>query len=145
MSDRGREPGASTAAAGDADLRRSVLKSELPLGGVLTGLGLVEAGTALADVAAVAAVVCLATAGAFSVTEHDLVPGLFPEVVALVSLCAVAGLVVGFVVFLPAPTSLVLSAALVGFGVGIVGYRTVFGLLRPLPSWRLERARSQRD
>jgi hypothetical protein len=145
MTDRLREPGESETEASDAELRKSVLKAELPLGAVLIGLGAVEAGSALADVAAVAAMVCLATAAAFYVTEHDLVPGLFPEVVAIVSLLAVAGVVAGAVAFFPAPMPLVLSAALVGFGVGMVGYRTVFGLLRPLPPWRLERARSQRD
>ncbi|MBX0322798.1 hypothetical protein EGH21_07115 [Halomicroarcula sp. F13] len=124
------------------DESRAVLKNDL-----LVGLAVLAVAFFSDGVAAVTAVpaVTVAMAGllavALYVVEHDAVPGLFPEVVALASLVLLVSVAAGMAVLLPHPVAVVATAALVGFGVGLVGYRTVYGLLRPVPQYRLDRQR----
>ncbi|MFC7027019.1 hypothetical protein ACFQJ5_04650 [Halomicroarcula sp. GCM10025324] len=76
--------------------------------------------------------------------EHgfvDRLPGSgFGRTVALVVVGGAAILAGGFV-FGPDPVTSVLLAALAGLGAGILCYRTYFGVVRPVPAARLERAR----
>jgi hypothetical protein len=73
--------------------------------------------------------------------EHDLVRGLFPEVVTMATFVVAFLAGVGFIFLLSAPVDTVAAAALTGGGVGYGLYRTVFGVVRPVPSYRLERER----
>jgi hypothetical protein len=72
------------------------------------------------------------------VAEHGLVPGVYPEVTALVAFVALGGVAAGAVFLLPVPTRTVVAAIVVGAGVGLVGYRLVFGFVRPVPASRLQ-------
>ena len=60
---------------------------------------------------------------------------------SLVGFCALVGVTVS-VTALGAPVAAGLKFALfVGFGLGLLGYRFLYGIVRPIPEWRLTNAR----
>jgi hypothetical protein len=69
--------------------------------------------------------------------EHDVVPGVFPEVATAGAFLGTIAVGIGFIQLLPVATSVVAAASLVGGGIGMAGYRIVFGLIRPVPAYRL--------
>ena len=91
-----------------------------------------------------AAVFAVVTVVVVYAEEHgvtDRLPGSkFGWGVALVVVVGAAILAGGFV-FGPGPMESVLLASMAGLGVGILCYRTYFGVVRPVPTARLERAR----
>lgn len=125
----------------DADARRRVVRSDGLGAGVAILVGWLEGREALlaVELLAVAALFCVATAGVLYAIEHDRFPGLFPEVAAAAALVGLVALGAGLALALPQAPLLVAAAVLVGFGVGLLAYRVVFGLVRPVPRGRLER------
>lgn len=118
----------------------SVLKSDLLITAIMLGTGVYSGGAeAVQSLSAVAVTVGLLLSVTVFLAEHDVVPGLFPEVATIVSLLVAAAVGAGFIFVVGHPTDLVAAAALTGGGVGVLLYRTVFGLVRPVPAYRLER------
>lgn len=130
---------------GDIDraaARQRVLKTDGLAGlGVLV-VGLLEGGGRLLDPfpLAIAAGFLVATALSLYAVEHDSIPGVYPEVVALAALLGLGVFGASLVVVVPRSVALVAAAALVGFGAGIICYRAVFGLVYSIPETRLRRA-----
>jgi hypothetical protein len=91
-----------------------------------------------------APVFAVVTAVVVYAEEHgvtDRLPGSkFGLGVALVVVVGAAMLAGGYV-FGPDPMESVLLASMAGLGVGILCYRTYFGVVRPIPAARRERAR----
>jgi drug/metabolite transporter (DMT)-like permease len=125
-----------------ATARRRVLKTDGLAGlGVLV-VGLIEGGRLLLDPfpLAITALFVAATALSLYAVEHDSIPGVYPEVVALAALLGLGVFGASLVVVVPRSVALVAAAALVGFGAGIICYRAVFGLVYSIPETRLQRA-----
>ncbi|RLM97042.1 hypothetical protein [Haloarcula sp. Atlit-7R] len=120
---------------------QKVLRTDLAIGIGGAVLGYAEAGTALVDVLAVVVGFGLLTGIAMAVVEHDAVPGVYPEVAALASFIVLAGAVAGLVTLSGSPITLVLSAVLSGFGVGVIGNRLLYGIVFDVPAYRLTRVR----
>ena len=116
----------------------SVLKSDLFLAAIMIGTGLVSDGlAAVQTVPVVAAVVGSLLAGAVYLAEHDVVPGLYPEVATLVAFLLTVAVGAGLAVVLSAPLAVTGAAALVGGGVGVAVYRLLFGVVLSVPAYRL--------
>ncbi|MFC6974756.1 hypothetical protein ACFQL1_08810 [Halomicroarcula sp. GCM10025709] len=125
-----------------AAARRRVLKTDGLAGlGVLV-VGLLEGGGQLLGPfpMTIAGLFLVGTVLSLYAVEHDSVPGIYPEVVALAALLGLGVFGASLVVVVPRSVALVAAAALVGFGTGIVCYRAVFGLVWSVPVTRLERA-----
>ena len=121
---------------------KAVLRRDLTLAAIMLGTGLLGGGiTAVPALPAVAATIGILLAVSAYAGEHDLVRGLFPEVVTMATFVVAFLAGVGFIFLLSAPVDTVAAAALTGGGVGYGLYRTVFGVVRPVPSYRLERER----
>jgi hypothetical protein len=121
---------------------KAVLRRDLTLAAIMLGTGLLGGGiTAVPALPYVAATIGVLLALSAYAGEHDLVPGLYPEVVTMATfvLAFLAG--VAFVFLLSSPVDVVAAAALTGGGVGYGLYRTVFGVIRPVPSYRLDAER----
>jgi hypothetical protein len=118
----------------------SVLKSDLLIAGIMLGTGLYSDGVgATQSLPAVAVSIGGLLAVAVFLAEHDVVPGLFPEVATVAALLVAVAVGVGFVVVVGYPERPVAAAALTGGGLGVLLYRTLFGLVRPVPAYRLEK------
>ncbi|MDS0281957.1 hypothetical protein [Haloarcula onubensis] len=117
-----------------------VLKSDLFLAAIMLGTGLFSGGLeAVLAVPVVAGTIGALIAAAVSLAEHDVVPGVYPEVATVAAFLATVAVGAGFVFVLSAPTSVIGAAALTGGGVGVAVYRLVFGVLLPVPAYRLEK------
>jgi hypothetical protein len=117
-----------------------VLKTDLLTGALAVVAGLLSGGvTAVAQLPAVAVGFGLLVAVGLGVAEHGSIPGVYPAVTALAALLVVASAGVAVVRVLADPTPTVAAAVVIGAGVGIVGYRIVFGVVRSVPPARLER------
>ncbi|MDS0219848.1 hypothetical protein NDI54_00590 [Haloarcula sp. S1AR25-5A] len=127
----------------DREATQKVLRTDLAVGIGGAVLGYAEAGSALVDVLAVVAGVGLLTAVAVAVVEHDAVPGVYPEVVAVAAFLVLAGAVAGLVTLSTAPMTVDLAGALSGFGVGVLGNRLLYGVVFEVPPYRLTRVREQ--
>jgi len=104
--------------------------------------GLVSGGTAaLRAVPVVAVTLGVLIAVSVYLGEHDLVPGLFPEVASMSAFVLALVVGVAFIVLLSAPLNVVAASGLTGGGVGYALYRLGFGVLRPVPAYRLESER----
>jgi len=118
----------------------SVLKSDLFLSTIMVGAGLLSEGVAaVRAVPAVAATIGALTAGTVYLAEHDVVPGVYPEVATVAAFLLTLGVGVGFALGLSQTVAVVSAAGLTGGGVGIALYRFVFGVLWPVPTYRLEK------
>ena len=116
----------------------SVLRSDLFLAALMLGTGLFSDGlAAVQTVPVVAAVVGGLLAGAVYLAEHDVVPGLYPEVATLVAFLITVAAGAGLAVVLSAPLAVTGAAALVGGGVGVAVYRLLFGVVLSVPAYRL--------
>jgi len=116
----------------------SVLKSDLFLAALMLGTGLFSDGVAAVQtVPVVAVVIGSLLAGAVYLAEHDVVPGLYPEVATLVAFLVTVAVGAGLAVALPAPLAVTGAAALVGGGVGVAVYRLLFGVVLSVPAYRL--------
>ena len=71
--------------------------------------------------------------------EHDVVPGVYPEVATVAAFILTVAVGVGFVLTLSASAAVVGAAALAGGGAGLTCYRLVFGVVLPVPAYRLEK------
>ena len=119
---------------------RDVLKSDLFLAAIMLGTGLFSGGDeAVRAVPAVGVTIAALIAVAVYLAEHDVVPGVYPEVATVAAFVVTAAVGLGFVFVLSAPTSVVGAAALTGGGAGVVVYRLVFGFFFPVPAYRLEK------
>ena len=117
-----------------------VLRSDLFLAAIMLVTGLFSGGVAaLRTVPVVGATVGALIAASLYLAEHDVVPGIYPEVASVAAFVATAAVAVGFVVVLSASTAVVGAAALTGGGVGVTVYRLVFGVVRPVPEYRLRK------
>jgi len=122
--------------------RRAVLSRDLSLAGIMVVAGLFGGGVpAVRAVPVVATTIGVLIAIAAYAGEHDLVPGLFPEVATMTTFAVAILVGVAFVVLLSAPTDVVAAAGLTGGGIGYGLYRIIFGVIRPVPSYRLETGR----
>jgi len=120
--------------------RFAVLKSDLVLAAIMFGTGVISGGIeALQAVPLVAVTMSVHVAISLYIAEHDSIPGVYPEVATLASFLIVIAVGVAFVFVLSDPLDIVTAAALTAGGIGIVGYRTIFGLLLPVPTYRLEK------
>jgi hypothetical protein len=118
----------------------SVLKSDLFLAAIMLGTGLVSGGSeALLTVPAVGVTVAALIAISVYLAEHDVVPGVYPEVASVAAFLVTVAVGVGFVVALSATTAVVSAAALTGGGLGVTLYRLVYGVVLPVPAYRLEK------
>ncbi len=125
---------------GPSSAELSVLKSDLLIAGIMLGTGLYSEGIgAIQSLPLVVVAIGLLLGVAVFLAEHDVVPGLFPEVATVAALLVAVAVGVGFVVVVGNPTDLVAAAALTGGGLGVLLYRTVFGLVRPVPAYRLKK------
>jgi hypothetical protein len=122
---------------------QKVLRTDLAVGIGGAVLGYAEAGTALFDVLPVVVGFGLLTGVAVAVVEHDVVPGVYPEVAALASFVVLVGAVAGLVMLSGASMSVVLAAVLSGFGVGVIGNRVLYGIVFDVPAYRLTRVRTE--
>ncbi|WP_262179745.1 hypothetical protein [Haloarcula laminariae] len=117
---------------------RSVLQSDLFLAAIMLGTGLFSGGS---EAVRAVPVVGLTTAAFIAVSvylaEHDVVPGVYPEVATVAAFLVTVGVGVGFVLTLPASAAVVGAAALSGGGAGVAVYRLVFGVFLPVPAYRL--------
>jgi hypothetical protein len=117
-----------------------VLKSDLFLATIMLGTGLFSGGSeAIRTVPVVSVTIAALIAASVYVAEHDVVPGLYPEVASVAAFLVTVAVGVGFVLVLPAPTAVVSAAALTGGGAGVALYRLVFGVFLPVPAYRLEK------
>ncbi|WP_336336620.1 hypothetical protein [Haloarcula brevis] len=120
-----------------------VLRTDLAVGIGGAVLGYAEAGTALFDMLPVVVGVGLLTGVAVAVVEHDAVPGVYPEVAALAAFVVLVVAGAGLVALAGAPMTVVLAAALSGFGVGAVVNRVLYGVVFDVPAYRLTRVRER--
>lgn len=119
---------------------RSVLKQDLFIALIMVGTGLLSNGVEATRTSPLVSVtIGVLIIGAVYLAEHDVVPGLFPEVATIAAFLVVVAVGAAFVVIFSMPTDVVSAAALTGGGVGLVVYRTAFGLVRPVPGYRLEK------
>jgi len=119
---------------------RSVLKSDLFLAAVMLGTGLFSGGTeAVRAVPVVGATIAALIACSVYLAEHDVVPGVYPEVATVAAFLVTLAVGAGFVFVLPASAAVVGAAALAGGGAGVAVYRLVFGVFLPVPEYRLQK------
>jgi len=119
---------------------RSVLKSDLVLAAIMLGAGLFSDGVeAVQSQPLVTGAIAALIAASVYLAEHDVVPGVYPEVTTVAAFLVTVAVGVGFAVLLSAPVAVVSAAALTGGGVGVVLYRVVFGVVLPVPAYRLEK------
>lgn len=117
-----------------------VLKSDLLLAAIMLGTGLFSGGVAaVRTVPVVAATIAALIAAAVYLAEHDVVPGIYPEVATIAAFLVTVAVGAGFALVLPTPVAVVSAAALSGAGVGLALYRLVFGVALPVPAYRLEK------
>jgi hypothetical protein len=125
---------------------RSVLKRDLPIALLMVGAGLFSGGvSAVRTVPVVGVAIAVLMAVSAAAGEHDLVPGLFPEVASMLAFVVVVVVGIGFIVLLPTPIDVTSAAALTGAGVGYAVYRLLFGVVFDVPEYRLERERDDED
>jgi hypothetical protein len=118
----------------------SVLKSDLLIAGIMLGTGLYSDGVgAVQSLPVVAGTIGALLAAAVFLAEHDVVPGLYPEVATVAALLVTVAVGVAFALVVGQPRALVAAAALTGGGLGVLLYRTAFGLVRPVPAYRLQK------
>ena len=118
----------------------SVLKSDLFLASIMLGTGLFSGGDeAVRAVPAVGVTVAALISVSVYLAEHDVVPGVYPEVASVAMFLVTVAVGVAFVFVLSAPTAVVSAAALTGGGAGVVVYRLVYGFFLPVPAYRLEK------
>ena len=124
----------------------SVLKSDLFLATIMLGTGLFSGGVeAVWAVPFVAPVIAALIAVAVYLAEHDVVPGIYPEVATVAAFIFTVAVGAGFVLALSASAAVVGAAALTGGGVGVTVYRLVFGVFLPVPAYRLEKDREPEE
>jgi len=117
-----------------------VLKSDLFLATLMLGTGLFSGGReAVQAVPVVAPVIGALIAASVYLAEHDVVPGVYPEVATVAAFVVTLAVGAGFVFVLPASAAVVGAAALTGGGAGVAVYRLVFGFFLPVPAYRLEK------
>ena len=115
-----------------------VLKSDLFLAAIMLGTGLFSGGSeAVRAVPGVGVTIGALVAVSVYLAEHDVVPGVYPEVATVVAFLVTVAVGVGFVLSLSASAAVVGAAALSGGGAGVVVYRLVFGVVLPVPAYRL--------
>jgi len=118
----------------------SVLKSDLFLAAIMLGTGLFSGGSeAVRAVPVVSVTIAACIAVAVYLAEHDVVPGVYPEVATVAAFLVTIAVGVAFVFALSASTAVVGAAALTGGGAGVAVYRLVFGVFLPVPAYRLEK------
>ncbi|NLV13425.1 hypothetical protein [Haloarcula argentinensis] len=120
---------------------QEVIRTDLAIGIGGAVLGYAEAGTALVGVLPVVVGFSLLTGITVAVVEHDVVPGVYPEVAALAAFIVLSGVVAGLMMLSEASVTLVLAAVLSGFGVGVIGNRLLYGIVFDVPAYRLSRVR----
>jgi hypothetical protein len=117
----------------------AVLQRDLLLAAIMLGTGLLGGGVAaVRALPTVAGTIGLLLAVSAFAGEHDVVPGLFPEVATMVTFVVAVVAGVGFIRLLSAPVEVVAAAALTGGGSGYGLYRILFGVVWSVPSYRLE-------
>jgi len=124
---------------------RRVVALEVSTGAAFAAYGLWVVGVAgLQETWWVAAAAAVAVVATVSVAEHRLnATGGARYALAILGVVG-ATVAAGVVVALTAlSVDAVVGAALVGTGVGVCGYRVVYGLCRPVPETRLERTRER--
>ncbi len=115
-----------------------VLKSDLFLAAIMLGTGLFSGGSeAVRAVPEVGVTIGALVAVSVYLAEHDVVPGVYPEVATVVAFLVTVAVGVGFVLSLSASAAVVGAAGLSGGGAGVVVYRLVFGVFLPVPAYRL--------
>jgi len=118
----------------------SVLKTDLSVALIMIATGLLSDGAgAVQRAPVVAATMLVGIAAVVYIAEHDVVPGLYPEVATIAAFLALAAVGVGFVYLLPLTPDIAGAAALTGGGIGLICYRTLFGLVLAVPAYRLEK------
>jgi predicted membrane-bound mannosyltransferase len=117
-----------------------VLKTDLSVALIMIATGLLSDGVGAVRTAPLVAVAMfVGIAAVVYVAEHDVVPGVYPEVATIAAFLVVAAVGVGFVSLLGRSANVVGAAALTGGGVGLLCYRTLFGLVLAVPAYRLEK------
>jgi len=129
------------------DAARKVLLLDSLLGVVWIGTGLsITAPTVVASVGWLVGTTALAVVGLRSAEEHGYAPAdslrWFGAAIASVLVVGVVAVVATTALF-TFDATVAVSAILVGLGVGVLGYRLVYGVVRPVPERRLERARER--
>ena len=119
---------------------RAVMKSDLLLGGIMLGTGFLSGGVdAVQAVPVVTVTMSALVSAAVFIAEHDVVPGLYPEVATVAAFIVVVAVGAAFITVLPTPVAVVSAAALTSGGIGLVLYRVVFGVVLDVPVRRLEK------
>ncbi|MFB6178939.1 MAG: hypothetical protein ABEI77_04365 [Halorientalis sp.] len=119
------------------------------LGDALVGLSPLVAAALSLDSAvgwrdALLGLVCaVVVAGLLYLSEHDAFEGVASEPVTIALLVAVPFTLVFVLVLVNPGTVPWFLAAFVGAGLGLLGYRFVYGIVRPVPEKRLEQARER--
>lgn len=117
-----------------------VLKSDLFLATIMLGTGLFSGGSeAVRAVPEVSVTIAALIAISVYLAEHDVVPGVYPEVATVATFLVTVAVGVGFALTLSASAAVVGAAALTGGGAGVAIYRLVFGVFLPVPAYRLEK------
>jgi len=118
----------------------SVLKSDLFLSTVMVGAGLFSDGAAaVQSQPLVAGTIAVLIAISIYLAKHDVFPGLYPEVATVAAFLVTVAVGVAFALLLSAPVAVVSAAGLMGGGIGVAVYRLVFGVLLPIPDYRLQK------
>jgi len=118
----------------------SVLKSDLFLAALMLGTGLFSGGSeAVRAAPLVTATIAVLIAVAVFLAEHDVVPGVYPEVATVAAFLVTVAVGVAFAVLLATPVAAVSAAGLTGGGLGVAAYRLLFGVVLPVPDYRLEK------
>jgi hypothetical protein len=119
---------------------RSVLKSDLFLATVMLGTGLFSGGSeAVRAAPVVMPIIAALIAVSMYLAEHDVVPGLYPEVATVAAFITTVAVGAGLIVALPAEAAVVAAAGLTGGGFGVIIYRLIFGVFLPVPEYRLQK------
>ena len=117
-----------------------VLKTDLSVALIMLATGLLSDGVeAVRTAPLVTAVMLVGVVVVVYIAEHDVVPGLYPEVTTIAAFLVVVAVGAGFVYLLPLTPAIVGAAALIGGGIGLLLYRTLFGLVLSVPAYRLEK------
>jgi len=117
-----------------------VLKTDLSVALIMLATGLLSDGVeAVRTAPLVTAVMLVGVVVVVYIAEHDVVPGLYPEVATIAAFLVVVAVGAGFVYLLPLTPAIVGAAALIGGGIGLLLYRTLFGLVLSVPAYRLEK------
>ena len=117
-----------------------VLKTDLSVALIMLATGLLSDGVeAVRTAPLVTAVMLVGVVVVVYIAEHDVFPGLYPEVATIAAFLVVVAVGAGFVYLLPLTPAIVGAAALIGGGIGLLLYRTLFGLVLSVPAYRLEK------